>query len=493
MSNVLERQKYWLEGASAVPFITRRKVLTILALTIIATGLLVWVTVSYNPIVLVSAIGLAIAAVLVWLRRDVEGDRWVVSAIGAFRRVLARHGRWDEFDPAVETRPFWLNDLRVLAVSGSEGGSELAILDEGQHFVAVLEVDGGGEGIQTVANHIRRERAFSDVLRATAQPRTGITQVDFITRAVPAQDEDVASAPLAPWVTPAVAASMQQLADDAKKVAQQVRSWVTIRIAVDHLEDRVRDQGLRPNDETLCEAALDTVSQFTRLLVDHGIDVHRGLSPRRLAAVTRGILLPSRSIDDTTGIRDFWDAWPAFRPTDHGEALMVFDPITDRGAWCHATGTIPRRGWPTTTVSGRWLAPLVLNNRLSHRIVMTSFELIPQAKAMVLARDQLTTAASMRIRERNQGKVSLGDKAMEESSAHIVGEDLAVRQAAGLRVVTRLMVSAPTLRRVRRAKEDAELIAANEMGVTKFWWDDGRHALGVLATLPMGKEIPHDH
>ena len=28
---------------------------------------------------------------------------------------------------------------------------------------------------------------------------------------------------------------------------------------------------------------------------------------------------------------------------------------------------------------------------------------------------------------------------------------------------------------------------------TDFWWDEGRHTLGVLATLPIGRELPRDY
>ena len=467
-SSTLERKQYWLEGASTVPFITRRKIVTTVSLVAGVIGLLSSVTLSQNPWAAGLALILALAAVVVWNKRDRAGRplRWL-------RTTLARQGRWDEFDPDVETRPFWLSRLRVLAVSGDEAASsELVVLDEGRHLIAVLEVDGGGQAIQETTTHVRRERAFQDVLRAAAQSRSGVDQLDFVTRAAPAQDDDVATGELASWVTPAVATSMQELQSEAKARAQQVRSWIAIRMPVHDLEEKVRDQGLRPSDVTLAEAAFDTVGQVARLLGDHGIAVHRGLSARRLAAVIRGILLPSRSVDDTTGIRGFWDAWPAFAPTGRGDGLVVFDPDTDVAACYHASGCVPRRGWPTSAVYGRWLAPVVLTNRLEHRVVVSSFHLIPPVEAVALAKDQLTTAASLRIRERQQGRVLTGERDVAESSAHVVGQDVTVRSAAGVRTLVRLMVSSPTQRGLRRAKEEAMAIMSQDMGLTDFWWDE---------------------
>ena len=491
----MDRRQYWLEGTSTIPFITRRKILRTVLLAGGAIVLLALVTVMHNPWLAIVALGCIAAAFLVWVRRDADGARWVLSPINQVRRALARQGRWDEFDPEVEAKPFWLRNQRILGVSGSADGTELALLDEATHLVAVLEVEGGGSGIQPVSSHVRRERAFQDILRTSARLRSGIiaSQIDFITRSVPAMDEDFTFGEPAPWVTQAIATSTQQLADEGKEVAQQIRSWVAIRMPVDRLEERVQLRGAKLSEEALCEAAFDSVAQITRLMVDHGIRVYRGLSPRRLAAVIRGFLLPNRSVDDTDGIREFWDAWPAFTPTPNGAALGVFEGDATEASWHHITGSIPRRGWPASPVQGRWLAPLVLNSNLSHRVVITSAELIPPGEATALARDQLTTASSLRIRERRQGKVSMGDRDQAESSAHVVGEDLTVRSAAGLRVVTRFMVSSPTLRGLDRAREEVETLASTQMGITELWWDDYRATLGVLASLPLGRMIPRDH
>lgn len=491
----VERRQYWLEGVATVPFVTRRKVVRTIALGTLSVLLLLGVSVSQNVWLALAALACIALAVVMWFRRDADGGRWVMRPINRVRAMLGRQARWDEFDPDVETRPFWLRFHRVLAVSSPTGGNELCLLDEGLYFVAVLEVDGGGNGIQQVAQHVRREQAFQNVLRTAARRSSGVvaSQLDFITRSVSAMDEDVEVTEFAEWVTPAIKTSMRQLAEESKRKAQQIRSWVAIRMPVNRLEERVRAHGAELTDESLSEAAFESVSQVSRLLMSHDVRVHRGLSPRRLAAVIRSFLLPNWSADDTSGIREFWDAWPAFVPTQTGTAVAVFEGDSADASWYHMSGSIPRSGWPTEPVQGRWLASLVLSSQLSHRVVMTSYALIPPGEALSLAHDQLTTAASLRIRERNQGKVSMGDKAHAESSAQIVGADLAVRAASGVRTLTRVMVSAESMSALDRAREEVETITGTEMAVTEFWWDDDRATLGVLAALPLGRELPHDN
>jgi len=491
--SVIQRERYWLEGASATPFFTRRKIVTAVTLgTLLVITMFALVT-TKNVALLAVAIGLVAAVTGVLMRRDASGGRWVTTVLlGGVRRALARQGRWDEFDPDIEEQPFWLSSLRILGVSSTRNPSrELALLDHTTHLVAVLEVDGGGQAIQTAATHVRRERAFSDVLRNAAQAGTAVSQLDWITRCVPADPSAFANVKVVDWVTQAVENSMRQLAVEASDRAQDVRSWVVLRMPVAALADKARDLGLQPNDEVIADAAYETVGQFLRLLADQGIAMHRGMSPRRLAAVIRAFLQPQYSVDDMSGIERFWDAWPAFAPSARNEALAVFN--SEEAEWFHASGSIPRSGWPVEQVQGRWLADLVLTDRLPRRVVMTSFELIPPHKALAFARDQLTTAAAKRIRQRKSGQVSTGELEVEEGSARTVGQDITVRRHAGVRTVVRVMVSAETPAKIRRAKEEAEAVMTRFMGVTEFWWDDdSRHTLGVLATLPLGQEFRHD-
>lgn len=491
---MMEHQRYWLAGAPTTPWLTKRKIVTTGVLGMLAIVLLAVVMVTQSLLLTLAMFAAIGGIVALWMRRDDEGGRIVSEFVSRhLRTLLARQGRWDEFDPDVDFRPFWLEKTHLYAVSGDASSAELGLVVDNTHMVAVLEVDGGGQGIQSVTALARRERALQGVLKACAAPRSTVEQLDFITRCAPVDAADVdVNSQLVQWVTPAIRTSMNQLADQAQDTAQQVQSWIAIRMSMSQLAEKARELGIDPNPEVMAEAAFDTVGQVTRHLTDHGIAVHRGLSPRRLGAVVRGILLPDFSVDDTEGLDEFWDAWPAYAPTDRGEALAVFDADSTHADWFHAAGSIPRRGWPDQTVVGRWLAPLLLTDRVPHRVVMTSLSLIPPRRAHQMALDQLTTAASRRIRKRNSQQVSTGEEALEESSARTVGEDISVRSQAGVRVVTRVMVSAKSRRTLRRAREEAESIMEQGMGVTEVWWDDHRQAVGVLNTLPLGWGQRHE-
>ena len=486
----LTRPTYWLEGTATVPLMTRNKILLSVGLAVAAVAALLAVPSTGSPVLALVSLVAALALFVVWN----TGQLTILLPLASrIRRGFARAGRWDEFDPAVEVRPFWLDSLRILAVSGEAGSGELAIMDQGLHFVSVLEVSGGGQGIQTIPAHLQRETSFQEVVKAVAGKRFGVSQLDFITRATSAMPEDFPQTQLADWVTPAIVASMEQLEAQGRDNAQQIRSWVAIRMPVERLAESLRARGQRVNDESLSVAALEVVSRVTRLLMDHSIRVHRGLSPLTLAAVIRSILLPDRSGDDVADIKQFWDAWPGYAPTKSGDGLIVYDPATQQPTWYHSAGSIPRPGWPKSLVRGRWLEGIIFNDEMRHRLVMTSIVLYDHASALSLAKDQATTASSRVLRSASSGKVEFGGLKYQETSASTVGRDIELHQATGVRVITRLMVSAKTETALVRAREEADTVLSKQLGVTDFWWDDHRQALGVLASLPLGRELPRDY
>lgn len=489
----LKRPTYWLEGTATVPLMTRNKLWTSAGLAVVAFGSILAVPATGSPFLALISLIAALALVVVWLRKDTGQFTLLLHLMSRIRRGFARAGRWDEFDPAVEVRPFWLDSLRILAVSSEAGSGELAIMDQGLHFVSVLEVSGGGQGIQTIPAHLQRENSFQEVVKAVSGKRYGVSQLDFITRATSAMPEDFPQTEFADWVTPGIVASMEQLEAQGRENAQQIRSWVAIRMPVEKLAESLRMHNRRVNDESLSMAALDVVGRVTRLLMDHSIRVHRGLSPFTLAAVIRSILLPDRSGDDAADIKEFWDAWPGYAPTKSGDGLVVYDPATQQPAWYHSAGSIPRPGWPKSLVRGRWLEGIIFNDEVRHRLVMTSVVLYDHNAALSLAKDQATTASSRVLRSADAGKVEFGGLKYQETSASTVGRDIEIHQATGVRVTTRLMVSARTETALARAREEADTVLSKHLGVTDFWWDDNRQALGVLASLPLGKELPRDY
>lgn len=489
MTSSPNREIYWMQGASPVPYITAKKVRYVGMFGAVGLALLLLAGSTQSTGMLTLAMAALLCGVLVFIAMGKETSRGVATSISnRVRGALARLGRWDEFDPDVEVRPYWLRHVRVLSVTPGTATkrAELALLEEGDSYVAVLEVEGGGHGIHGDNGHVTREGAFSRALRNISLLEPSITHVEFVTRGVPAEDVDLnRRRPSPPWLTDALAESREQVREIAKQNSQQVRSWAVVRIDVRELDAKLRDDGHRVNEDSLTRAAFDAVGNITKELMACGIAVHGGLSRRRLAAVIRGMLLPHRSVDETTGIREFWDAWPGFRPSGRGNALMTADPVTEQ-QWFHASLSIPRIGWPPNPVYGRWLEPIVLTDRVAHRVVVTSFELMSPSRALKLARSQLTTASSRTIGERKKGKVMTGGTELEESVVQLVARDLDVRKAAGVRGTTRVLVSATSQRELARARSVTQSILTNDMGASVVWWDDHRQTVGVLRALPLG-------
>lgn len=489
----LERRKFWLSGAETKPWLSWRRVAVIVVLGAVAAICLFAIVITQSlmlVIVLLVTIG---AAVVTWRRKNADGAGLLGTWLGGLSRAAAaRWGRWDEFDPDIDDRPFWLEGMRVFAVSGANEEGELALLEDRGHLVAILEVDGGGEGIASIAAERRREDDFRDVLRACARARTTVSQLDLFTRRVPAEAAQVKAlqeSDLDDWVTPTVKRSMLELGELAGEEANAYRSWVAVRMPILDLAEKARDLGVEPSEEVIAESAFDTVAWVTRLFEQHGIPVFGGLSPKQAGAVIRGILLPDYSVDDTDGITDFWECWPAFEPAPRGDSLAVFAPDAMEAGWFHAAGSIPRRGWPDSVVNGRWLTPLIVGGRCAQQVVVTSLSLMPPHRALALALDQLTTASARRLHKDRTREVSTGEEQLEESSARTVGMDITLRSQAGVRVVSRVMVSARSRRQLRQAREDCQSIMEQQLGVTEFWWDDARQTVGVMSCLPLGWEV----
>ena len=66
---------------------------------------------------------------------------------------------------------------------------------------------------------------------------------------------------------------------------------------------------------------------------------------------------------------------------------------------------------------------------------------------------------------------------------------MVVRRHAGVVPVVRVMVSAPNERLLRRYREAIDITVSQGLAVTRFAWEDGRQALGMLRVVPIGMEV----
>lgn len=500
MTDRPQRPHYWLGGVPASKWVTRRRLLGFVVLAVVTLVLVVVLAMTQDVWVLVGIGVTVLVALAAWGKTDAHGGQWLTTVIGEeIRFKLAHAGGWDEFHPAFEKRPWLLDKLRVAGFSHTETDPELALLDlaDENAFVSVLEIDGDGDGIRPMYQHRRIEGNIGRLLNKLCEPDQVPSQVDFIVRSTPPVTPDFMAwteRHLRDDITAEAAASMRELADHAERGASTLRAWVVIRMPVEALAERARLEGRKVTPEALAEMAFEVTGDVTRTLKDHEVTVLKGLSVRQVAAVVRGILQPHHDVDSTDGITGFWDAWPAFQPSKGGEAVIAYDPAAPEDTtWRHSSAVITRDGFPDELVEGRWLEPVVLESKVSHRVVVTQFGLVSHREARLIAKDQLTAASVRLVKQRRLGETSDGEFEDARTLADAIARDITRYSNAGVIPIVRVMVSARTPRALRAAREGltaADVERAMHVKPDGLKWQDRRQALAMLRMLPLGMEVP---
>ena len=434
-----------------------------------------------------------IGAALVWLSLLGQGspvEPLVDSASSLLRRPLASWGGWDAYDPTLDASPFWLRGGREVSVSSGAGRGEVGMFDAQGALTAVLEIEGDGDGIREDTEHRRLEDAVVEVLQTLARGSVPVSQIDVITRVIPAQGAEHRA-----WVEQrrgqdvpaAVQESMSVLTDEAELLAETIRTFLVIRMPAPALGAAARDRSEVMDESSVPAQALLTVAAVSKQLVSHGIVVRRALSSQEKAALIRSIWVPSHGADDLAGVDPdiFWAAWPRFDPEPH--AVVATGAAGDR--WWHAAGAVPRTGYPETAVYGRWLAPAIFARGIFWRTIQVQYRLVSQREAKTVAHDQLDTSAARKIREDRKGQMASGESDDQMSVDQMILNDVAVGGQAGVVTAVRMVVCANNPQLWARFRDETERIFYQDLGVRDFIWDDHRHTVGVLAALPLGMEV----
>lgn len=458
---------------------------------------LIAITLTQNVVVMIAT---AAMAGLIWAtlrRRDQSGGRWLVTGLGQLiRGVVADRADWDRYAAEPGERPFGLEHVRALGWTDEVSGTEIGFLDIGSpdsSFVAAVEIAGDGEGIHSGAEHFALEGILPAVLRRLASPGMSVSQLSLVSRSVPTDGSEYREwqdGRLLRNLPAGLDASMRELAGLAEEGSQEIRSWAIICMPIDRLRDDANDIGLRADAEGVAAAAALAVSKVTRAMLDEGMEATRALSIHELGALVRGLWLPDRDADDTAGVRGFWPAWPAFRPTDkHYESVTACDPATGE-EWHHSVGTIPLRAWPSGSIHGRWLEPLVLTGAgVPFRTIAVSFLLIPQQKARAIAKSQLTSASGKVYSRRRRRQVQTGEEEAAESVAQTVTFDVTKGGEAGVVASLWVDIAAKSPRLLARRREVVEGIVESTMTAQQWHWQHGRHVPAMYMVLPIGRAV----
>lgn len=491
-----EPRTYFIGGDNtAAKWITPRRLWQGLGALALLVAVVATVSVTQSALVLLgwaAAIGLA---VLVARRRDRRGGAWAGSLTERLRARLAYRFGWDAYDPEVESSPFVLGRVAVLAPSATEDSPELAVIDhrDDRVFTTALRVEGGGDGLHEIWEGNQRQSRFGQLLRTIANDdNLPVDQLDMITHAVPATGQDYRrhmESELRSDLPPEVANSMTALGDLVAERSEGYATYVVLRMPIDALADRCRADLGQVSDEGLAETAFLVTGEVGLMLEEAGYPaLPGGVPPRSLGALIRHLYLPSRSPEDLSGIGRTLDGFPAFAQARDGRSLISHDE--DAGiTWHHAIGDVPTDGWPLDLVSGRLLSQLIVEAPPGmYRTVISQFRLLPQHVAVGRARGAMTSARASVISQNKRGVVSTGVPESREDAAQLVLNDVGRGQHAGVLPMVRMLVSAPSAPQLQRARNSVQTLAAST-GFSRWRWRDGRHAQAMLTCLPLGRGI----
>lgn len=484
-------------GTSAARWLTARKVWQGIALLVLLAVVVISTTISQSIWVIIGWAALIAAGAGIGRRRTSRGDRWTGSQSERLRSWLARRFGWDSYDPAREAAPFALGRATFLAAAAVEGGPELSVIDhvDEDAFTAVIQIEGGGEGLLEVWQSNQRQSRFGRMLFEIANDANlPVVQLDMITRVTPATAREYRAhvdQEMRRDLPVRVKESMGRLSDLAAEISEDFRSYAVIRMPLDALRERAQLDLGQDGVEALGETAFQVVGEVGQLMSAAGYEMLLGVPPRSMGALIRSLYLPSRASDDLTGINRAVDGFPAFEPGRNGTSLLAHDE--ENGiTWHHAIGNVPREGWPVDVVTGRLLEGLILKAPPGlYRTVISQFRFLAQPEAVGRALGAVTADKAKVIGQEKRGVVSTGQPEARESASQLVLDDVGTGGHAGVLPMVRVLVSAPSEQHLSRARKAIQSLATGTVGLTKWQWRDGRHAQAMMTCLPLGRGISH--
>ncbi|GAA3605810.1 hypothetical protein [Microlunatus ginsengisoli] len=363
---------------------------------------------------------------------------------------------------------------------------------KGAYFTATVEIEGRGDGLRSVAATQREDHELERVLNRLAEARCPVDEISLMTRAQPglpaAYKEQVRRMRADGLEHTMLGDNIEQRMTNLDRVSDSYRMFATIRIPEAGIYRWAAEHRGATDRDTICHAVHHQVGEVTELLNGAGLRVVHGLSPRRLGALIRHLYVPSRSIDDLTGIVSARDAFVGY-PPPLPEALQVPDWGRDV-LWYHATGYIAPYGWPADRVSSRWMLPAVAQvfdagSPSVIRTVTASWRLLDRRESQKQMADQLLNTLTRVARD--TGKITTGEDQEQADAGHQVLYDLR-HQSAGVIPSVRVTCSAPSHLGLLQARGLVDSAMA-DLNVDAFTWCDTRQADAMVLSQPLGRGL----
>lgn len=464
--------------------------LVAIAITVVTGSLGVAATMAVLGLVLYAAVRQPLS---------IERDPWGVRLVGVWRLRQATRTGVDGFRPSQSTPvPRPVGDILILGVSRTEDSPEQVVIrhstnSKGVYFSATIEIEGRGDGLRPTSAARRDDAAFERALNTLAEDRSPIDELSLMTRAMPGLPDaykDQVRAMRDPSLDGTMLGdNIEQRMANLDTVSDKYRMFATISMPEEALHRWAARRLGNTDRESMCQAAYTQLGQVAELLNTAGFRVVQGLGPRRFGALIRHLYLPSRSMDDLSGITSAHDGFPAY-PRPLNDALQVPDWGRDV-LWYHATGTIAPHGWPAERVTSRWMLPAVgqmfdASGPSAIRTVTTTYRLLSRRESQQEMANQILNTMTKVVRD--QGRITTGEDQEQIELGQQVMHDLR-HQSSGVRPSVRVTCSAPSALGIVEARGLVES-SMSDMNVDAFRWHDGRQADAMVLSLPLGRGLP---
>jgi hypothetical protein len=450
---------------------------------------------SWGVIALVTIGGVAL---YIAMRQPLRMDRepWLFRLVAMARTSASAHDAFTPTDDTPFPRP--VGDILIMGLARSSCAPEQAVIrhsttgTKGAYFTATVEIEGRGDGLRSAAAIIRDDNELERVLNRLAETRYPVEEISLMTRATPglppAFKTEVRGMCAPGLGDTMLGGNIEQRMLNLDRVSDHYRMFATLRIPEAAIYRWADERRGATDRETICQAIHHQVGEVAELLNGAGLQVVHGLGPRRLGALIRHLYVPSRDIDDLSGLRSARDGFPSY-PRPLHEALQVPDWGRDV-LWYHATGMIAPYGWPADRVSHRWLLPAVAQvfdaqSPSVIRTVTASWRLLNRRESQRQMADQLLSTLTQVARD--QGKVTTGEDQEQADAGHQVLYDLR-HQSSGVIPSVRLTCTAPSHTGLLQARGLVES-AMSDLNVDAFTWCDGRQADAMVLSLPLARGL----
>ncbi len=429
---------------------------------------------------------------------SIERDPWGVRLVQTWRLRQATRTGVDAFRPSQHTPvPRPVGDILILGVARTQDSPEQVLIRHstsarGVYFSATIEIEGRGDGLRPTSAARRDDAALERALNTLAEDRSPIDELSLMTRAMPGLP-DAYKERVRAMRDPSLDATMlgdniEQRMANVGAVSDKYRMFATLSMPEEALHRWAARRLGATDRDAISQAAYSQLGLVAELLNTAGFRVVQGLGPRRFGALVRHLYMPSRSMDDLSGIAVAHDGFPSY-PRPLYDALQVPDWRHDV-LWYHATGTIAPSGWPAGRVTSRWMLPAVgqmfdVAGPSAIRTVTSTWRLLSRRESQREMADQILNTMTQVVRD--QGRVTTGEDQEQVDLGHQVMSDLR-HQSSGVLPSVRVTCSAPSALGIMEARGLVDS-SMSDMNVDAFRWHDGRQADAMVLSLPLGRGL----